>query len=335
MNDTAIQPSFKRDGRIGVIVATSGYCNARCESCVWPFMENDQRVMSNADFARLLSRFQGYEIDEFALNVINEPFVDKNIGAKVRLFVESGLSAKVLFFSSNWLIPGLNAIDDFAHAAMTAARAPQIGRVDINATISGIDAASYDRWQAGAALKGTVAPYRPLNFDHAVDAIVRCITMIEELGWPGNKLVVRLKAYGEIFDLDTYRNFWKRRLGDAGLASLLKSGQVRILANHDYTTFARKNCTNNSGSVGLCRSRWLDTRLAVGPGGDVGLCCEDGMRSVVLGNLLTQSLDEFIVSPAFQNYLAVTLGRNIAAPDSPCRRCQFFDAVAVEQGETR
>ena len=320
-----LRPEFLQSKRIKLAVATSGYCNARCDSCVWPFMENDTRIMSNTDFARLLEMFRGYRIDKFAFNVINEPFVDKRIGEKLDQLAESGLRVKNLFFSSNWLIPSPVAVDEFAQAVVRAAAVPQIKRIAIGATVCGVDQISYDRHQGGRGLQGTVAAYRHLDFDRAVGAVIRFMRSLREHGWP-SKVVFNCKAYGATLDHETYAAFWRRRLQQEGLEDTL-DGQVQILFNHAFTTFARQAESASGTGRGVCRTHWLDARLAVGPGGDIGLCCEEGLQGVRLGNIFEHGLAGVTGTARYQQYLAEVLGHDPAGQGSPCRRCQFFETV--------
>ena len=321
----AIRPVLLESRRVKLSVATSGFCNARCELCVWPFMRHDPRIMSNDDFSRLLEMFRGYRVDKFAFNIINEPFVDKRVGEKVTLLAESGLRVKNLFFSSNWLIPSTTAVEAFARVVARTA-APRMKRVVINATVCGVDQASYDRYQGGRDLQDTVSPYRSLDFERAVGNVTCFMHALRDLGWPAN-VMMNLKAYGETLDQVTYAAFWRRRLSEVGLGDTLTGERVQVLHNHAFTTFARHESAAERTRSGVCKAGWLDARLAVGPGGDVGLCCEDGLSGISLGNLLEQGLDGVIGTSSYQRYLAEVLGQAAPSPDSPCVRCQFFDTV--------
>lgn len=323
-----LRPRFLDTRRIGVFVATSGYCNARCADCIWPFMRNDQRVMSRLDFTKVLHALKGYEIDEFGFNIINEPFVDKGISEKIILLAESGLKVDVLFFSSNWLIPNAATLDGFLEAVVKAKQSGTIGRIDINATISGIDQKSYDELQAGRNLEDAVMQYRPLDFQKAVTNIIEVIRRLQDNGALDGGVIFRLKSYGQLFDCDAYAEFWGKRLTESGITRETQERSIDILWNHGYTTFARMDDNESVCKKGVCTTGWLDTRIALGPGGEVGLCCEDGLRSVTIGNLLSQTLDQLSESPAYQERLATNLGLTAPVSDSPCRNCQQFKKAA-------
>lgn len=319
-----LRPQFLDTKMIDVIVATSGYCNARCEECIWPYMKNNPKTMSDSEFEALLKQFEGYNIEEFALNIINEPFIDKQIGNKIEALMESGLPIKVLFFSSNWLIPSAATVREFAKQLHAAAESSSIGRVDVNATISGTTPEEYDRYQAGRDLQDTIAQYRPLDFERAVDTVLEFVEAIDNLGWPDGKLIVRFKAYGKTFTQKEYSDFWLARLRARNIEELALQKRIHFLVNHGYTTFARCTQIDDRRGTHRCSTHWLDKRIAIGPAGEVGLCCEDGLRSVTLGNIFEQGLDGVVASAKFQQHLAVVLGQATPSADSPCRQCQFY-----------
>jgi hypothetical protein len=325
MNIAAPAPAFMTTRQLQVAVATTSYCQARCQECVWPYMDKSNHVMTQAEFELLLTRFRGFEIQEFAFNVINEPFVDKHIVKKLRSYVSSNIVTNSLFFSSNWLIPSESQIADFVSAIEDAVVCDHVKTISLNATISGIDQKTYDLLQGGALLENTKAPYRSLDFRAAVTNVIRLIALLEERRLFNRKAVLRIKAYGDAFRLQEMEEFWDRQLSAAGIRRPLATRHVRILLNHGSTTFARFE--PRRFSRGRCVSGWLDTRLVIGPTGDVGLCCEDGLRSIIVGNLLHQDMNSLVSSQAFREQLEITAAKRDAPYGHPCRRCQFFERI--------
>lgn len=285
-------------------------------------MKKNNQILSVQDFISILDRLADFKFGELALNIINEPFTDKSIIKKLLVIAERPQSIDVLYFSSNWLIPNHRSIDEFIAAIEKCAAAENIAKIHLNATISGIDQNSYDIQQAGANLTDAIAPYRPLNFDRAIDNVCRVLLGLSKI-MGVEKIKFRIKSYGDIFTLKEMQEFWRDRFIKMDIPdSLLK--QVKIGQNESFTTFARSRSTNEDEALSKCRRHWLDRRLVVGAEGEVGLCCEDGLRSIVVGNLLGQDLDMIVNSVSFQEHLAIATGQKAAPGGHPCRRCSFF-----------
>ena len=141
------------------------------------------------------------------------------------------------------------------------------------------------------------------------------------------KIKFRIKSYGDIFTSNDLQEFWMHRLNSFNIPDDLINRQVKISQNEGFTTFARSASTNNGDVLGKCKRHWLDQRLVIGAQGEVGLCCEDGLRSIVVGNLLEQDLNAVVSSVPFQEQLAIAAGQKTAPDDHPCRRCSSFGEV--------
>ncbi len=323
------QPEFLRTRQIDLAIATSGYCQARCSDCIWPYMKMSNKILSTKNFIKILDRFVDYTIGELSLNVINEPFTDKGILDKLIALSERNQKIEVIFFSSNWLIPNGSTLDKFVVAVEKCAKASNIEKIHLNATVSGIDEKSYDIQQAGAGLVDAVAPYRPLDFNTAVTNVCEVLLRLSTIEGL-NKIKFRIKAYGDIFTAEEMKAFWLRRLKASNIPDTLIQEHVKIMWNEGYTTFARAPNIKNDLTYGKCRSYWLDHRLVIGAQGEVGLCCEDGLRSVIIGNLLDQDLESVVRAPLFQEHLAIATGQRPTMQGHPCRRCLFFNEINIQ-----
>lgn len=324
-NPNFLRPNFLDSLDIDLSIATSGYCQARCNNCIWPYMAKNNQILSVDNFQKILGKFSSFTIGELALNIINEPFTDKTLLKKLDSLSGSKQKIGVLFFSSNWLIPDDSALDEFAHCINKCADNPNIGKIHLNATVSGINPQTYDLQQAGADLVGAVAPYRELDFSKAVGNIRSVIERISHTRRL-EKIKFRIKAYGNAFTEDEMKTFWLRELGSSGISFDFIKRHIKIMLNQGYTTFARALNRHGNVSFGRCSSNWLDRRLVIGPQGDVGLCCDDGLNSVVVGNILSQELADVIANEPFQLYLAKVTGRSQANSSDPCLRCALFEA---------
>jgi hypothetical protein len=318
-----MKPEFLSSGRIQVSVDTSGYCQARCALCVWPELKSAKRIMSNDEFKVLLSRFEGYEIEEFAFNSINEPFVDKTVIEKIHLLIDSGLTVRSLFFSSNWLIPEEDAIEAFADAMRRAAEAPSVRWLNLNATISGIDDASYDELQAGRFLEGVQMPYRPLNFAKARKNVSTVAKLLEAKLLANAAARFHIKAYGNAFSAEAYHQYWTGVLQGAGVSERFIQRHIVIALNHGLTSFGR-SAAPDADSARACAGGWLDRLIVVGPDGHVGLCCNEGAHLVNLGNLVQADLETLVAGDAYQRELAIVTGASPAPEDHACVRCEHF-----------
>ena len=208
-----------------------------------------------------------------------------------------------------------------------AADAAQVQRVDVNATISGFSQETYDVYQGGARLQDTVASYRELSFDRAMNNVLLVASESQRRGLlDDHKVVIRIKGYGIDLPESSFTEFWRNLLVERGMEDVLEAEKIQVLVNHGYTTFARAETVPVIGVRYACATDWLDQRLAIGPGGEVRLCCEDGLSNANLGNLLDDTLEQTVATEAFQRYLRVTSGQQPASQDSPCSRCQHYRA---------
>lgn len=321
-------PNFFKTKEVDLIVATSGYCQALCESCVWPYMTPSRSVMNVEQFGRLLDTFAGFRFGEIAFNIINEPFTDRTVVEKLRLLAERSVTAHVVFFSSNWLIPDRAKLESFAQAARECALVPTINYVTLNATLSGIDEESYDVLQAGANLTNTTNPYRKLDFAKAVGNVLEVLRLLQDRV-PWEKTIFRIKAYGNLFSQDDLSQFWTEQFRKAHLSKGFIERCVKVLLNSGYTSFARMERPLANRAPRWCSTGWVDNRVLVGPNGEVGLCCEDGLRSIVLGNIFETDLMTLCRSESYQDYMRIVRGLERPSANSPCNSCQFF--IPLEQ----
>jgi len=318
-------PRFIVDKKVQVSIDTSGYCNARCESCAWPFMEQSDIVLSLDDFKLILGRFSGYQFSEFAFNSINEPFTDKTILEKIEYFIESGINTEVLFFSSNWLIPERSKIQKFAALVRTAISKSSIGKVRVCATFSGVDQSSYDILQGGEKVSGANRAYKKLDFERAKENIVQLALAFETTIPRKANVVLHIKAYGDLFSEEVYQEYWRTELSKAGVDGKFISEKVSANLNHGFTTFARSELPVNS-SLGArhCGVKWLEEKLVVGPDCRVGLCCHEGARKMDLGSLKKLSLMDIVSGKSFSDQLAIVRGHVSPPSDFICNKCEFF-----------
>jgi hypothetical protein len=296
-------------------------------------MQSNPAIMSVEEFGRVLDRFDGFSFEELGLNVINEPFVDRTIDQKLRSIANRGVPVGSLFFSSNWLLPKPSRITDFVEGIALCNASPSVGRISLNATVSGIDKYTYDRGQAGATLKGTVAKYRELSFDTAIANV--CSVLRQMAGLPLQKpFVFFIKAYSDDFSHQQMGEFWSRTLAEADIPPRFVHRYVRIVLNHLRITFARQELRADRSETDkprTCASGFLSDKLVIGARGELGLCCQDGLRTIVVGNILSQSLTEIVFSRAYQEHLRIATGAQIPADAHPCKHCEFYSTRSLEQ----
>ena len=312
-------PYFHRSKLVDLSFATTGFCQARCNCCIWPYMVPTGKVMSDELFSGILEKFNGYRIGELVLNIINEPFTDKSINNKIRIISNRPDPIEKFFFSSNWLIPNDEILDDFFESTQACCASEGIQLVQINATLSGIDQKSYDIQQAGAELSATKKPYQPLDFQKAVANVCGIITRLSTLNVHDlPKLRFIIKAYGDFFSQEEMTLFWMDQLRSQNISELFIQRHVKILLNHCFTSFARESDISKYGELKCCQSAWLEKRLVIGPDGQVGLCCEDGLRQIVVGSLKDNDVQGLIESLSFQKNLRIVRGLVKADQEHPC-----------------
>jgi lipopolysaccharide transport system ATP-binding protein len=331
MGSALASPPFISNKHLDVSIDTSGFCNARCELCPWPNMSRSESVLAIADFEKLVERFAGYEFGEFAFNSINEPFADKTILSKIRYFIDSKIKTDVLFFSSNWLIPKQETIDEFILLVLKAIESPHIRSISLNATISGIDVQTYDDLQAGKKLENATIKYRPLDFARASENLIRLILGLQAVVEAKSQIVINIKAYGFLFSSNEYQAHWRKALLEAGISQSFINSKVKILLNHGFTSFARQELSQDVSRVKRCSMNWLSDRLVIGPDGAVGLCCHEGARQYNLGNIVELPLNQLVMDQKFLKQLAIVTGENKAPEGHLCQKCEFY----VESVESR
>ncbi|SEH30277.1 ABC-type polysaccharide/polyol phosphate transport system, ATPase component [Magnetospirillum fulvum] len=316
---------FISEKTVQISVDTSGFCNARCACCPWPGMEKGQTVMGIDQFKLLLDRFRGFKFTEFALNSINEPFTDRGILEKMEVLIDSGAQIDSLFFSSNWLLPGQQQIDRFLDLVEKAAACGTVKSLNLNATISGISDETYHQLQSGRDVVGGVRPYKPLDFTKAIANVVAVAKgMSERL--PRGPVVFNVKAYGFLFSLEEYDAFWRSKFDEAGIDPVFSQSRIKVRLNHGFTSFARSDSLA-SAEPRRCSMSWLDLKLVIGPGLDVGLCCHEGAHYVHVGNLGESTLDDLVSSKAYEAQLDILNGRSEPPLNHPCCTCEFYIPV--------
>ena len=317
-------PDFIKKKRLDVSIDTSGFCNARCESCPWPYMTRSESVMSLEEFKTVLERFDGYEFAEFAFNSINEPFADKTILEKIRYFIDSEIKTVVLFFSSNWLIPNQQGIEKFIALVVKAINSPHIRKVSLNATISGVDEQTYDHLQAGKKLEKSVIKYKVLSFSRASKNVIALIQGLHNIVDFKDQIVINIKSYGSLFSSNKFQQYWHSELIKADIAERFINSKVKILLNHGFTSFARQEDKETSNKFKKCSMNWLSNRLVIGPDGAIGLCCHEGARQVNLGSLIDTSLIQLVSTPIYLKQLEIVKGINKATDGHLCQKCEFY-----------
>ena len=203
--------------------------------------------------------------------------------------------------------------------------------MSLNATISGIDDTTYDRSQAGSTLSDTTAAYRRLDFDKAVSNVCAVLCELARLRL-SSPLVFRIKAYSDEFDQQSLRFFWRETLARHAVSAEFVEKHVKVVFNHDRITFARFQGATQHGDTKppeMCASGFLTEKLVVGVHGQLGLCCQDGLREVVIGNIFEDSLEQIVSSAAYQQHLRVVTGRQRPPALHPCLRCEFYTAGGI------
>ncbi len=325
---TTITPRFLKTKEVHFTIATTDFCNARCTSCIWPYMESKGRVMNMETFAQILERLKGYKITEFGVNIINEPFTDKTILDKLRAVASCGLDIEVLYFTSNWSLPTPEKVSQFVDCMEFCNASPNIGRIAINATVSGIDQESYEQLQAGKGLTGTVRNFKALDFEKTSNNVCQAISLLSQKQL--EKLAVfKVKAFQNLFTQEQMTEFWMNKLSQYDVSPHFLRKKAQFLLNEYFVTFARydeKEAGDSSQRV--CSWNWLNEKLLAGPDGELGLCCFDGLRRVTMGNMLEQSLEELAYTPQFQEHLHYVSGKSLPDDTHPCSNCEFYTPEA-------
>jgi hypothetical protein len=307
-------PCFIKTKKIQLGIATTDYCNAKCQCCVWPEVTSSKKKMGVDEFKILISRFKEYQFSEFALNVINEPFTDSTLIDKYQYLLSQDNLIDVLYHSSNWVLPDRRVIESFTHLIETVDSSKNIQKLSLNATCSGINETTYAKLQ-GINGRGFKRAVKNIKY------VVKKLSLINS-----QKLVnFRIKAYGDIFTQQEFQSFWMNQLTEYGVSADYVEKNVRFVINQNYTSFARQNKKKRFITPKKkCVTGWLTEKLVILADGSVGLCCNDGMQNIVFGNLIQQSIEDIVSTRIFQKSLDIILGNKRTKNQYPCGRCEFF-----------
>lgn len=315
-----VQPRFMKERKVNISFDTTGFCQARCATCVWIDFPKSGRVMMLEEFKHILAQFQDFELTELNFNSINEPFTDRTILDKIEHYLDVGPNTRTLFFSSNWLNVSEAQVDRFVDLMEYALRSGRAKNLNLNATVSGIDENTYDVLQAGRELTKSEHRYRRLDFQTARRATLRLAKQLERL--KGLPFVFYIKGYGDAISDSDYKSYWTSAVADAGVSPEFAAPYIRPVMNHAFTSFARS--TARAGARRVCSGGYIIDKIVVGHDGQLGLCGRESARIETFGSLLNGTIDDVVQSPKFQQFYAVVTGEADADAGLICTRCEHF-----------
>jgi hypothetical protein len=269
-----------------VDVEISSHCNARCRFCPVAADPLPRRLMAQDVFARILDAVASAPVQWVSLNHYNEPTLDPGFLDKVRLLAERHLALR-LFTNATRL------------TAVMAAELVRLGNVDeVVVNLPSVDPAEY-RERMGIRM-----------FPDLLDRLVAAA----RLALPLN-ICVNGEPAAARRNLDRITAWF-------AAAGVTVRGYVN--ATHD-----RAGLLGAGGDV-LVSGRWLGglggcrrvfEHLSVNVEGKVFLCCQDYHQEHVLGDLLSQSLDDILRGEEATRLRRQIFG-DLGAPESfICRSC--------------
>lgn len=328
MDKNNTKPFWKTGKLKGIAVATCSHCNAACICCPWTEMKGlPFRRMTEDEFRLLLERISRFQIGEFAFNLINEPFLDKGITEKIFILSRFQIRIQRLFFSSNWIAPKPADIDKFWDAIKNYLECHPESKVNILATVSGIDQSSYRHWQGRDKLS--------IDIEKPVSNLLRLLHLAEKSLQMGSELHGRLnfsmKAYAQNLPDDLYYKFWMDRFKNADLDRDFIRRYTSIVCNQALISFAGSVLKNRPGfaiknerhRMDRCHSGSMKSRIEILPNGDLVLCCMDGGRFALQhGNILRDDLDSLVKKSPYRKHFEIVNGLRDMPEYFPCRTCE-------------
>ena len=279
-----------------VMLQTVSRCNAACQFCPYPHVSTElpQGKMDDALFGRIIDECAEHpgQVERLMLYLMNEPLLDPKIADRVNLAKQRNPQAGVHILTNGSLLTDRRA-DALIDSALDW----------IGISIHGYSPEAY---QQAMGLKRDTTYQRVERF--LEKAIKRRGPDWAMVTFNGGGPVTPDEREAEIAH---WRGLGVTRISYFGL-SISRAGNVPIIEAPQHET------------ISGCNSIWWPEMLHVLFNGDVILCCMDWQRSVVVGNLREQTIEQLWHSDAYRRVRDTVAGR-LPLPEGggfPCSHCE-------------
>lgn len=270
-------------------IQTVSPCNASCVMCPWPTTKDlPQGAMSDAIFAKLVAEMAGRGVERTSLFLMNEPLLDRKLPARTALVKQRMPETSTVVYTNGSLL-GERLARELAEAGLD----------EINVSVNGFDAATYEKWMPGIEFATVMANLHELAEAQRKGQLGRMRIRLAVLDLPG-----------------------------------AREGSAAVSAATGFEVSLRPT-TNRAGSVdpaALGVERELDDRpiacqrpfvkAYVLYNGDMVLCNCDWRRTTVIGNVGERTLESLWHDARLNEIRAAHVRRELG-PNLLCSKCDY------------
>jgi len=275
---------------VKIQIQTVSHCNASCTTCPYPETRTrlPQGRMSEERFLRLVDQIKGRGVERTSLFLMNEPLLDKRLERFTALLKKADPDTTALIFTNGLLLTKERALS-----------LAESGMDEIDISVNGFDRESHER-----VMKG-------IDYDQ----VMKNLRAVGDLLQAGRLENVRIKVVGLRLPgtgagADAFRK-------ETGLEVYLKpvTNRAGLIDTERLGGQAEK-----SGSMTVCQRPFVKAYVLYN--GDMVLCNCDWMRTTIIGNIESNTLEELWSSEKMMEVRRAHL-RGAFPKDLPCGACDY------------
>lgn len=262
---------------------SSNLCNAQCLHCPQTKLKRPKGIMSYELFVEIAQQAARLGIRKFQLSYFGEPLIDPDIIKKIRYAKQLPFEQVRIYTNASLLTT------DMADALLDA------GLDVINISVDGLSKDEYEKIRT------------PLSYDVLLQNIHTFIMKRDERNKKKPCVVINHVAMNATSSQTAeFLKLWRQR-----------ADIVKIHTEHNWGGHL-KNA--HSERVRPCSVPW--SQMIIHWNGKIGLCCQDALGSVILGDLSHETLKEAWHNEQREQMRRYHLDRNFAAA-GVCSSCNF------------
>lgn len=291
LNEYLVQSNRHMDYPRNIQLETVGRCNAKCDFCPHGELDRKFESMSDSLFEKIVNEASVIPATSplnFFMNVVNEPFMDKNIFSKMRLLNERIPHATIGIYTNMSVMP-----------ALFFEKLSEIKQITFwNVSFQAANKAEYER-SMGIDFERSVANIKRFLDRNRKEQLVKGPILISRTGTGGQddtRFIEECKSLFAEYDCDEeIVPFYKNRADWLGQVKVDGQSEVPVL---------------------LPCNQWLN--ISIFCNGVVPHCCMDAQGRFPFGDVNKQSILEIYNSPHFRNLRENVVSRDVIYPCNTC-----------------
>lgn len=273
-------------------IQTISYCNAHCLFCAYPRIIDkvSHGIMEDAVYKKIIDEAALYQPKRISLLLMNEPLLDKKLPERIAYAKQHLGDQTEITITSNGSLLTQKIIDRLIDAGLDR----------IKISIQGLTRDTYEEIMG-------------LNYHRTFEGIDRLIETIERRNRKKPKVVLSMVSVGQNEDeIRKYKRYWRRRgIKATTVAYENKGGNVEEnIELHPFGLEQRKQCYRFNRCAYFIYN------------GDAILCCSDWTRSVVLGNIKSNTIRELFHCKQLNSIREHFRTGNYSALPPVCQNCK-------------